>query len=381
MNIDLSSFKLNHKQLEEIRDTLSDRIKIGLQKDNTEIKAMPAFLPSPPKGLDGEVLVLDTGGTNMRAAVVKINADGTESIVKGPVHDTVPSGRDGKAVSAEEFFGAQAKLAASLEPARGLNVGYCFSYPAKSTPDTDAILLNWTKNINVTGVEGTLVGEGLKKALEKAGLAPKKVTVLNDTVAALLAGAGKRAGDFDGFIGLIAGTGTNMAGFVPTSACEKTAHIPWSYKEMAVNLESGNFFPPHLTKWDDALNDHLDNPGAQRFEKAVSGYYLPFVYKEIYPEKDFDPALGTAELHKMNDDASKLIVSRSADLTACGLAGFIKAACPSSCGIIAEGSLYWKSAGYHEHVCRVLAELVPNRFEIFRLADANLIGSAYAALI
>ena len=43
---------------------------------------------------------------------------------------------------------------------------------------------------------------------------------------------------------------------------------------MAINLESGNFSPPHLTTADDALDRASDNPGAQRFEKAVPGAWL-----------------------------------------------------------------------------------------------------------
>ncbi len=334
--------------------------------------------------------MVDTGGTNMRAALVKVYPDGSCTVEKGPVGAPVPTGRDGQAVRAEDFFTAQVDLIARLEPEPGLPVGYCFSYPAEITPEADARLLHWTKGVAISGVEGHLVGRPLAEAMAAAGFGPSGIKVLNDTVAALLAGAGQQAGRFDDFVGLIAGTGTNMAGFFDVARISKVPPGPWRHQDMAVNLESGNYHPPHLSSWDEALDRGLDRPGGQRFEKAVSGYYLPFLFREVFKgQLDFCPEKGSGQLVAMRGTAgpgevAEALLDRAADLVAAGLAGMIQASGRGGrVGIVAEGSLFWGDPGFRPRVQDTLGKLVAPgvEFQVLSLGDANLIGSAYAALL
>src|SRR5690606_38623673 len=91
---------------------------------------------------------------------------------------------------------------------------YCFSYPSENTPERDSRLLRWTKGIDIPGVEGTMVGTQLSRALTAAGVGPGPVRVLNDTIASMLGGACvHREVPSERTIGLIVGTGNNMAGF------------------------------------------------------------------------------------------------------------------------------------------------------------------------
>lgn len=380
----MAGLALDLPQLEEIRDTLSERIRQGLAREGQEIRALPAWLPRPRPGLEGTALVMDTGGTNMRAALVEVEPSGRCSVVAGPLEQPVPTGRDGSPVTAAAFFEAQAALVEGLAAPAGLPLGYCFSYPAEITPEADARLIRWTKGVEVAGVEGNLVGAPLARALGAAGRAPRCVRVLNDTVAALLAGAGQRAGDFDAFVGLIAGTGTNMAGFWAPAEIPKLP-AGWPHEAMAVNLESGNYDPPHLTGWDEALDRERDHPGRQRFEKALSGYYLPYLYQQVARREGFDPSQGAGQLVALRDvgkdEIAAAVLARSADLVAAGLAAVIAAnRRPERVGIVAEGSLFWGDPQFRPRVERTLARLVGSPFEILRIPDANLVGSAYAAL-
>ena len=384
----LASFTLSQEQLEETATILSERIKQGLVRDGQEIKAIPAYLAPPPQGISGTVLVVDTGGTNIRAAIIKLNPDGTHKLEAGPVHATIPAGRHGESISAEEFFDLQASLAMQLNPEANLPIGYCFSYPAQSTPEADAKLLQWTKDVHIQGVEGHLVGKMLLEALQRQGYKTDSITVLNDTVATLLAGAGANAHNFEHYIGLIAGTGTNMAAFVAIKDDNKLSKLDWKQDSMAVNLESGNFYPLYLNQFDDKLDQSLDNPGQHRYEKAVAGYYLPFLYTQANGESDsFDPYKGTGQLvelrDRQHDDLAEAILNRSADLIAAGLAGLIRVlGNKGRVCITAEGSRYWADPALAPRVAKLLPSLIPAdmTFSIIKVEDANLIGCAYAAL-
>jgi hexokinase len=109
----------------------------------------------------------------------------------------------------------------------------------------------------------------LTAALGRAGLARIAVTaVANDTVAALILQSyqarGRDPETRPTDVGLILGTGTNLAADLGPAGIR--------------NLESGNFDGVGAveTPYDVALDRELDEPppGAQRFEKMVSGHYL-----------------------------------------------------------------------------------------------------------
>lgn len=389
--------QLERSQLEEVRRHIGQRIAQGLSADNQVVSALPAFFAPPAPDLTGtsrKSLVVDLGGTNMRAAVVEIGPGGGR-LVTEPVEERMAL-QERTGVGAAQLFEMQARLAARLEPPPGLPVGYCFSYPSKTLPDRDAILLRWTKNIDVPGVVGHRVGLALRTALGRAGLDPGPVRVLNDTVAALLA-TGMLAGSPGATwtcrdaIGLIAGTGTNLAAFFDATEAPKLGRASPG-EAMAINLESGNVDPPYLTEADDAVDAASPNPGRQRFEKAASGYYLPFIFKALHPDHPLDPDEGTGPLATLATsgppgparDTARTVLDRSADLIATALCAVFDtyAHNPGPISILPEGSLFWRTPGYRARVERTLAMLAgPARpFLIQRVKDANLYGAAMAAI-
>lgn len=374
---------LSLQQLSEIRDALAARIQEGLAQEGQQVACLPAYLSPPPRGLRGQALVVDAGGTNLRTAWVEIGSTTVYRAVAGPLTATLPDGRHSP-VTGDEFFAFQAEQLRALGAPVDLPLGYCFSYPTAVEPNGDARLLYWTKGIRVSGVEGTLVGHALRQSLGGQGA----VKVLNDTVAALLGGALGAAGDDEHFIGLIVGTGTNAATFFPGSKIGKLEQ-PWS-GSMAVNLESGNFHPPHLSEVDDHLDQASDNPGRQRYEKAISGYYLPQLFARLCPELQIGDEESSQVVvewaDRPGDDpasvAARWLLGRSADLVAAGLAAVASHLEPGSLAIEAEGGLFWNATGYSARVESTLARLLPGprRFRIVRVEDVNLLGAAAAAL-
>lgn len=382
----VSDFDLSLTKLREVMELFRTRILEGLAQDGQEIAALPTYMSLPSGRQHGRALVIDTGGTNMRAALVEI-APGDGAILSGPFSDKVPDGRQGEALSSEEFFSAQAALSRQIEELKPeLPLGYCFSYPAQSSPDGDAVLLRWTKGLRIQGVVGHKVGQALRESLKQEGFSTSGVKVLNDTVASLLGGAHLYAKPEYGtnYIGLILGTGTNMAGVFGRPHFSKVECT----QPMVVNLESGNFNCPHLTALDDKLDAQSENPGAQRFEKAVSGHYLPQLFDLAQPGHN----LGTdsSRLVSLRDSDSSeagrtaaALLRRSARLTAAGLAA-VASLYPSErhTAVLGEGGLLWGDSHFAPTVEKTLLELLPDhRVElVHQRENVNLLGAASAAL-
>lgn len=373
---------LTVSQLHDIRDALCERIREGLAAPGQQVACLPAYLPVPSDQVQGRAIVVDAGGTNLRVAAIEMER-GVARLLAGPLQATLPDGRS-EPIGRGQFFGVQADYVRQLGVALDLPLGYCFSYPAAVEPSGDARLVRWTKGIQVSGVEGELVGYRLREALG----VPGDIKVLNDTVAALLGGALLSPTRYDGYVGLIVGTGTNMATFFPGTEIGKL-QSPWTGR-MAVNLESGNFHPPHLTAADDAVDERSENPGRQRFEKAVSGYYLPQLLAAMCPDLPMPEGADSGFVVQTARNASAAesgaaaawLLRRSADLVAAGLSALGKILDLPRVAIQAEGGLFWKATGYHDRVTETLGRLLPGsrRMDIIHVDDVNLMGAAAAAL-
>jgi hexokinase len=305
----------------------------------------------------------------------------------------------------DDLYISQAKAINQLKLPKNSPVGYCFSYPAKSLINGDAELITWTKGVNIAGMAGKPIGEPLVKFLNKnTNCSFNKIAVVNDTITSLFAGLMNPG--YDAYIGLIVGTGTNMATFFPSEYIPKIKDLKEWSGETPVNLESGNFNPPHLTELDAEVDKYSDNKGFQRFEKAISGMYLGRVFRAAFPDDGLDVNLDAAGLSKMmnNPDNYKLeyvetafqIYERSAKLVAASIAGLVfnlNSAYPSvkKIQVLAEGSLFWSkvkthNAKYVDMVNATLKELLAESglsntvVDISRIENANLIGAAMSVL-
>ena len=392
------SFEIQKKQLVEIATSLVDRVREGLAHDDREIACLPSYISVKKVPQNGRALVMDFGGTNVRAALVSLE-DGKLQIERGPVAQAIPLKR-GEVLDRDSFLTNFGELIASLDPPQNLPLGYCFSYPAASTPDGDARLIRWTKEVYVEDTVGQKVGHLLLDHLarQQKPLRCSKVSVINDTVASLLAGL--TVSEADGHIGLIVGTGNNLAAVMDGAMLPKLdKELGWE-GPLPVNLESGNFYPPHLTEYDEQLDARSENPGKQRLEKAVSGVYLAHLLKMACPESALDPGSGSKglvdlayqaqNLESLDSKLARQILERSAKLTAASLAGLILALqdshrCRSVC-IVAEGALFWGDPNYKGRMEGTLQELLGAlnlshvEFNCVSVEHANLLGSVVAAL-
>lgn len=396
-------FDLSIEQLKEISLALENRVKEGLNSENREVQCIPTFINPKTTNVNGHAIVLDLGGTNYRVASVDF-AGGKASIHPENGFKKDLSVMKTPGFTEQQLFEAQADLIKEMKRDKESSIGYCFSYPAESLPDGDARLLRWTKGVDIPSMIGKPIGKPLVEHLN-SGITPRfsGVKVINDTVASLFAGLTRS--DYDAYIGLIVGTGTNMATFIHSS---KVAKLDKSIKAeglLPINLESGNFIPPHLTNVDAIVDALSDNKGAQRFEKAVSGMYLGEILKAAFPfdefEKKFDAQklttiMGYPDIHKERHvQTARWIYERSANLVAASIAGLTLTLTAHDPGVkrirlVAEGSLFWsedrKGVNYKDIVAHTLRTILDSFghkdvvVDIDKIENANLIGSAIAAL-
>lgn len=396
-------FKLDNEQLKGIAYAFREKVEEGLSKKNAEIQCIPTFILPKAADVKGKALVLDLGGTNYRVAIVDFTQEKPViypnngwkkdmSVMKSPGY------------TREELFKELADLIVEIKREEEMSIGYCFSYPAESVPGGDAKLLRWTKGVNIRKMVGQFVGKPLLDYLnEKNKIKFTGIKVLNDTIASLFAGLTDKS--YDAYIGLIVGTGTNMATFIPADKIKKLDPAYSVEGLIPVNLESGNFHPPFLTAVDDTVDAMSDSMGKQRFEKAVSGMYLGDILKAAFPldefEEKFDARKLTAimnypDIHKdIYVQVARWIYSRSAQLVAASLAGLIALLKSYNKDIhriclIAEGSLFWsesrKDKSYNILVMEKLQELLRElqledvEVHINNMSNANLIGTGIAAL-
>lgn len=248
-----------------------EEMERGLNGEASSLAMIPAYVGiDGPVPADTPVAVIDAGGTNLRTCLAHFGADrqiGLSHFGKQPM-----PGRD-RPWTAAEFH---AVLADALEPLKDQfsQIGFCFSYPATILPNMDGRLLHWTKEVDIPELIGQRIGGGLLDALVARGIPGKQVVVLNDTVAALLAGLtlGKAFGA-SSYVGFILGTGTNTAYVERNENIGKLAGYLGAGSQV-INVESGGFAAIQRGPCDLQLDARSENPGGHVFEKLISGVYM-----------------------------------------------------------------------------------------------------------
>ncbi len=272
MNTAVSAFLMKHNFVNHI-DVLSlaqgilDDMKKGLKKEPSDQDMIRTFCNPPKKSASNEsVIVIDAGGTNFRSCLVTFDAAGQPQISE--MEKTRMPGVE-RELNRKEFF---EQFAVNLEHLKNKadRIGFCFSYPMEIQENGDGILLGFSKEVKAPEVVGCKVGECLKEALAAHGWNTiKRITMCNDTVSALLAGAAC-AGEshrYSSYIGYILGTGMNAAYLQPDCDCCGIA------KQIVV-CESGKFRSVTRSDFDIEFDKTTVKPGSFFLEKQCSGAYL-----------------------------------------------------------------------------------------------------------
>ncbi len=421
----LSRHMLSAKSVDEdkLLALFKGEMENGLSGSGSSLQMIATYVSPDAKIIPGEsVIVLDAGGTNFRTCLVTFDEN-----KKAVISDFKKTGMPGvdREVSAKEFFSILADNVERLID-KSDKIGFCFSYAAKILENHDGIPLLFSKEIKAPEVIGKPLGENLLAELKRRGhdVSKKRVSIVNDTVATLLAAKSAFADNASGYIGFILGTGTN------TAYCEidrniKKLNRPDDDKQV-INVESG-CLKLELGDLDDLFMKTTKDPNNYHFEKKISGAYLggfaALVIKKAIEEGILSKAfaeryskiehLNTTRMsnylempnnqdydlvrcvERNEDDAIalyriiKAIIERAAKLTAINLTAAILA---SGSGtnprypvvINADGTTFYKTE-FLEFYTRMYLDLILEKrfsryFKIVNVDSSPTIGAAIAGL-
>ena len=406
----------------ELLESFLKEMNAGLKGEESSLMMIPSFINTEtPIPTEKPVIILDAGGTNLRAATVCLKKDGTP-VISDYVKRPMPGTRE--EISDTEFFDTLADLIVPIAD-RSDTIGFCFSYPAEILPDCDARLIRWSKQIHAPSVVGKLLGTGLKESLLKKGIS-KRVVMLNDTVTTLL--AGKSAGiakGYSAYVGFILGTGTNIS-YAEKNSCILKRNDLDPDSSMAINVESGAFRGLKRSDFDVILDNRTSDPGTFFLEKMIAGAYLGKIGKIILDcaveeglfsgeaakaitgiqelgNKDLDDfcagcpteenplnAIPAGEAALVRELCSP-VYERSAVLTAVNIAAAVlKTGCGTDAAhpvcVNADGSTFYftRTGDFRGTVVKELDALLEPRgihYEIIKVDDSPIIGSAVAGLV
>jgi len=395
-------------------------MKRGLSGEKSSLDMIPTYQSEDVAIESGRsVIVIDAGGTNFRTCLVTFD-DEKRPVISDFRKSRMPGFE--REVSAKEFFSIIADNIERLVD-KSDRIAFCFSYSARITREHDGIVVDFSKEIKASEVIGMKLGENLLAELAGRGhdISEKKVTVLNDTVATLLAAVGSRKGA-DGYIGFILGTGTN------TAYGEKNANIRevGGDGSQIINTESGAYDIP-LSAMDKAFIESTKKPEIHHFEKLISGAYLgPFahlVISKAVEERVFTrgfaarfgklESLSTIELSSYlenplddenvlsicaegsRNDVKNLyvllrtIVERAAKFTAINISAAVlksgRGKDPRHPVVInADGTTFYRTKYLRQYTLEYLHQYLEVKkeryFEIVNIEDSPVIGSAIAGL-
>lgn len=270
-------------QLLEFFEEFKSEMRLGLQADGkSSMKMIPTFVTSVPTGAEtGEYYALDLGGTNFRVLKVKLGdgkvvqeAASRYSIPEATMRGSGDALFDFIAACLDDFLHTKDP---SPPPASAEKVlGFTFSFPVRQTALAAGELIRWTKGFTAIGVEGADVVQLLQAAAARRNLKVRVAVLANDTVGTWATAA---VSDARCNVGVILGTGSNAAYVERLSNVKKWGGGGAGDSAMVINMEWGNFDSDRrrvlpLTKYDEQLDLASLNPGAQLFEKMLSGMYL-----------------------------------------------------------------------------------------------------------
>lgn len=378
---------------------------------------LPTYLTvdgSIPKGR--KVIVIDAGGTNFRVAVVSFeDAPVTHYFKKYSM-----PGSEG-AITRGEFFKT---IVDRLEPviSESDDIGFCYSYVAVIKPSRDALAQELSKEVDVIGIKGTMLGESINRELLSRGHKPKNIVVLNDTVAAMMGAKAIATKDYESYMGYILGTGLNICYSELAANITKEPEAAAFLGNMVINTECAGYDKLPQGIIDREIDATTKNVGTWLLEKMISGAYigqimqkaLEYAAKEglfsenckkridsivdfsIVDVNNFLDDRATCDIFQTESDEATAteifskIFERSAKITTIIFLSVLKKTNQGSCMvrpvcICAEGTTFHKSNVFKAFLEKYIDNDINNAYnryvEIVRAENPTITGTAVAALL
>lgn len=303
-------------------------------------------------------------------------------------------------------------------------IGFTFSYPCSQDAIDHGVLQRWTKGFDVKDTEGVDVVPIFDAQLKKQGLKAKTTALINDTTGTLIA---SNYVDPEMQIAVIFGTGCNAAYMETLEHIPKLKHLQCDNDTpMAINCEWGAFALTPRTNYDALIDEQSPRPGQQKFEKMIAGLYLGEIARQvlldfhnkgiIFKGQNFDKlkepySLETAVLSEIELDANEnlidtqdifikqfnleadfptlclirrlaeLVGTRSARLSAAGVAAICKKKGIKACHVGADGSVFAKYPHFRQRGAQALRDIFGDDGDNIKILPAEDGSGVGAALI
>lgn len=287
------------EKMKYMSECLREQYVKKLQRDTACM--LPSFCHTLPTGQErGTFISLDLGGSTFRVALVELSTRSSENGGVEIKHMTVNKINEQiRQYCARDFFAWMAgKIQDMLNQCDTdlrldqdvIPIGLAWSFPVQQTSHQGGTVQPMGKGFKAhEGVVGRDLGSLIEQACLDRGLQVKVNAVINDSSATLLSQAYK---DPATKMGLILGTGTNAAVYLPVNMLgrEKFGSRDSSWFEGAerviINTEA-SMFGKHIlpeTRWDEELNRAHLLPDFQPLEYMTTGRYLGELFRLVIAE-------------------------------------------------------------------------------------------------
>ncbi|KIW32966.1 uncharacterized protein PV07_04473 [Cladophialophora immunda] len=283
------------------------RIQYKAKLQESDACMLPSYCTTLPTGKEmGTYIALDVGGSTFRVALIELR--GRENR-HGPMvikhMSTSKIDERIRKLPGTQFFDWMAdRIHAMLEegkeawsPDQTLPLGLAWSFPIEQTSHRGGKVQGMGKGFAChEETIGMDLGELIEAACERRNLKVRVDAIVNDSSATLLSQAYL---DPATSMGLILGTGTNAAAYLPTSCMGKSKfgvrdHSWFDEADRVITNTEVSMFGKSIlpeTRWDELLNQQHVRPDFQPLEYMTTGRYLGELLRLIIVE-----AVATGEL-------------------------------------------------------------------------------------
>ncbi|KAM4637101.1 LOW QUALITY PROTEIN: hexokinase HKDC1-like [Discoglossus pictus] len=312
--------RLSDETLLDIMSRFQAEMEKGLKKDTNptaSVKMLPTFVRSTPDGSEkGDFIALDLGGSNFRILRVKVSENGKQNVeLDSQFYPTPSEFTTGNGPELSDYVAeCLADFMKKQQIKKKIPLGFTFSFPCKQTKLDEGILISWTKEFKVRGVQGKDVVTLLRKSLKKKECTNVEVVALvNDTVGTMMS-----CGYDDPLceVGAIIGTGTNACYMENLSNMDL---VEGDEGRMCINTDWGAFgddgsLDDIRTEFDKEIDLGSINPGKQLFEKMISGLYMGELVRLILLKMAKRGLLFGGKISTALRTKGKLLTSHVADM-------------------------------------------------------------------
>lgn len=340
---------LTSTDYKKIQKNFLDELIRASRNQSSSISYLHHNFPNKQLLQSGLVQAFVIGGTNFSVGLARILNGTIKEIKREREQGKIP-----QFTNAETFLKFMKNHFNPKAQALAVNFSHKLEPTIGKFGEVDGKLQVGAKEHTFKGLIGKQVGEAVRTYIKK----DIPVTVANDTVC-----LGKN--------GLVIGTGFNM--------CLQN-----------VNLEAGAFNKLPTTEELETIDMQSAVPGDHRFEKLLSGTYLPLHFNLLAKKQQLaiDHVQNGEELTDLaeNDlgvagDLARALFTRSASLVACALAAAYAFSKHKTLTFITEGSLFWKGWQFETNVKKQLEELgIPHGTIRFKKVEDSSMQGAFNLL-